>query len=118
MIRNCEGIKEKLLQAEENHICKRRSHLGTANCYIRLKHSVCDVFVYSVNQRVVIEHLRMLNSVLGPENTSVNKIEKFSAFLNGVYIQVGHITNKYETDAGREECYEEKLSKVKESRGL
>lgn len=31
-------------------------------------------------------------------------------------IQVGHITNKYETDTGREECYEEKLSKTNESR--
>lgn len=46
----------------------------------------------------------MLNSGLGPENVSVNKMEKSSAFLNGASVQVGHVTNKkinkYETNAG------------------
>ena len=42
---------------------------------------------------------------------------KYSAFLNGASIQAGHIRqkiNKYETNAGRDECYEEKLNMVKE----
>ena len=36
--------------------------------------SVCEVFIYSFNHQVVTKHIYMLNSVLGPENTSVNKI--------------------------------------------
>ena len=47
----------------------------------------------------------------------MNKMGKYSAFLNGASIQAGHIRqkiNKYETNAGRDECYEEKLNMVKE----
>lgn len=44
--------------------------------------------------RVLTEHLCKLNSVLGPKNVSVNKMKKFSAFLNGASIQMGHMTNK------------------------
>ena len=39
--------------------------------------SVCEVFIYSFNHQVVTKHIYMLNSVLGPENTSVNKVGKF-----------------------------------------
>lgn len=57
--------------------------------------SVCEVFIYSFNQQVVTKHIYMLNSVLGPENTSVNKVEKCSfCLLDCVYIQVEHIMNK------------------------
>lgn len=53
---------------------------------------MCEVFIYSFNQQVVIDHLYRLDSVLGPENLSVNKMEKFSAFLNGACSQAGNIT--------------------------
>lgn len=57
--------------------------------------SVCEVFIYSFNHQVVTKHIYMLNSVLGPENTSVNKVGKCSfCLLDCVHIQVGHITNK------------------------
>lgn len=50
----------------------------------------------------------MLDRVLGPENMTVNRIEVF-CFLEWLYIQMGHRTNKYETNAGSYKCYKEKL---------
>lgn len=42
--------------------------IGELQIVLYGSHSVCEVFIYSFNQQVVIEHLCMLDSILDPKH--------------------------------------------------